>query len=317
MNTFCTIITAGHLPFASALYKSLKEWDTGVSLYVLVADDEPVSDQLTDTGMQILRLDTLEHYPLVATLFSKYAASATDHFRWSLKPVFINYLLDNGFEKVIFVDSDVFFFNDYQFLFEALNDAAIILTPHWYGTNPFKDEQAFAQLLSNGYFNAGCVGSSRKGIPALQWWANACHYRMGKDAAAGLYDDQRYLDLLPLLFEEVQIIKHKGCNLGAGNYEECKRTLSKSTVLIDDKYPVVFIHFYKSLVQQILKGHDPLLIPYFNKFKKVFEESGTPYQYYMGSNTTLLRASLLKQLKWKMRIKTRIKAFLYKLARKL
>lgn len=317
MNTFCTIITGNYFPHALALYKSLKKFDEKVSLHVLVTDHQPLSGSHTATGMQILRVDALARYPLAEELYSKYAHVNMDFFRWSLKPVLMNFLLETGYEKVLFVDCDIFFFSDYRFLFDALNRSAIILTPHWYNANPAENENDFVQLLAAGYFNAGFIGSSKKGAPALQWWAHACHYRMGEHHADGIHDDQRYLDLLPLLFEDVQILSHKGCNLGAGNYETCKRTLAENAVLIDGSYPVVFIHFYKPLIEQILKGHDPLLVPYFNEYKKAFEASGVPFAYFIGSIAKQLQPSVLMQLKWKLRIRTRVKRLLYSLARKL
>lgn len=240
-----------------------------------------------------------------------------DHFRWSLKPVLVSYLLETGFEKVLFVDCDIFFFNHYQFLFEALEQSSVLLTPHWYSTNPAKDEIGFTQLLTDGFFNAGFIGSNRKGLPALQWWANACHYKMSECKAERVYVDQRYLDLLPLLFEGVEIIHHKGCNLGGGNYEECKRVLVQDTLLINGKDPVIFIHFYAPLVKQILKGHDPLLVPYFNQYKSVFEEYGIALENFSRSYREYFLPSPFLKIKWKLRIRTRVKAWLYRLVHKL
>ncbi|HRP58432.1 hypothetical protein [Agriterribacter sp.] len=317
MNTFCTIITADYFPHALALYKSLKKFDQQALLYVLVADDKSLSGHDNETGIQILAVSQLKGYPLTQELYNKYAHIRMDFFRWSLKPILISYLLETGFKKVLFVDCDIFFFNDYRFLFEALNQSAIILTPHWYSVSPAINENEFVQLLTSGFFNAGFIGSNRNGLPALQWWANACHYKMSECKAERVYVDQRYLDLLPLLFENVQILSHKGCNLGAGNYETCKRILVGNTLLIDGEYPVVFVHFYKPLIEQILKGYDPLLVPYFNEYKKVFEEIGAPFRHFMGSLAKQLQPSVMMQLKWKLRIRTRIKALLYNLAHKL
>lgn len=317
MNTFCTIITANYFPHALALYKSLKKFDREISLYVLVADREPLTEEHTEAGMKILRAYALEQYPLVEELYNKYAHIRMDFFRWSLKSVLMSYLLEKGFEKVLFVDCDIFFFNDYHFLFDALDQSDVILTPHWYNSNPVTNESGFIQLLNSGFFNAGFIGSNKKGLAALRWWANVCHYRMDESMESGMYVDQRYLDLLPLLFENVKILSHKGCNLGAGNYEECKRILVGNTLLVDGRYPVVFVHFYKSLIEQILKGYDPLLVPHFNEYKAVFEESGVPFRHFMGSLAKQLQPPVMIKLKWKLRIRTRIKGLLYSLAHKL
>lgn len=317
-NTFCTIITANYYPYALALYKSLRKQDPDVLLQVLVTDDNPVQQHDTDqTGINIIPVSRLQTYSIVNSLYRKYAHIHMDSFRWSLKPVFIRYLLEHGFEKVLFTDCDIFFFNDYHFLFNDLNESDVLLTPHWHNSNPLTDPNSYSYLITRGMFNAGFIGANRKGIPPLQWWAEACHFKMGPTKEFGWLDDQRYLDVLPVKFENVKIIRHRGCNLSAGNDEECKRELINGQVLINGQYPVVFIHFNPSVVKEILKGHDPLLLPYFNQFKEVFEENGSLLGNFMKGLDAHLEPNKIIQLKWKLKLRTRIKQALHKLSQKL
>jgi hypothetical protein len=105
--------------------------------------------------------------------------------------------------------------------------------------------------------------------------------------------------------------------LSAGNHEECKRELVNGRVLINGQYPVIFIHFNPTMAKQILKGHDHLLMPYFNQYKKVFEENGDMLGNFMKELDAHLEPNKLMQIKWKLRIKTRIKQFLFSLSQKL
>jgi hypothetical protein len=318
MNTFCTIITASYYPYAVALYKSLRKYDPEVSLQLLVADGQAIKKIPGLTGMHIVPIETLHEYPLVNSLYKKYAhLYGMDLFRWSLKPVFMNYLLDKEFDKVIFLDCDIFFFSDHRFLLDELDNTGILLTPHWHNSNPLTDETSFLHMLTTGMFNAGFVGASRMGIPALQWWANACHFKMGESITLGIVDDQRYLDILPVKFDMVKILRHKGCNLSTGNFEECPRVLVNDTVMIDGRYPVIFIHFTQTMAIQILKGHDPLLLPLFNEYKKIFEEDGTSLGQFMKQLDTHISAGPFTRLKWSLRLKTRIKRLLYSWAQRL
>src|SRR4030095_5777246 len=317
-NTFFTIITADYYPYAVALYKSLKKYDPNVLLQVFVTDSEPPPHQNNDlSGLKIIPVKTLQEYSFIENLYRKYAHIDMNFFRWSLKPVLICYLLENGFEKVFFTDCDIFFFHDYHFLFDELNESDVILTPHWHNANPLTDENSFVHLLTSGMFNAGFIGANRGGVPALQWWADACHFKMGVFKSLGIHDDQRYLDVLPVKFENVKIIRHKGCNLSSGNDEECKRELINGSVLINGQYPIIFIHFSPTMAKQILKGHDPLLLPYFNQYKRVFEESGYRLSDFIQKIDTYASPNALKKVKWLLRPKTRLKAFLYKLASRL
>lgn len=315
MKSFCTIISADYAPYVVALYKSLYTYDTSVSLQVLVINDGPALKMLgTYPGIKLHAVKALFNYGLVHDLYKKYAHIEPDYFRWALKPVFMCYLLENGYDKILFTDCDIFFFNAYSFLFDELDDAGILLTPHWRNSDPLIDESSFYTLFTDGFFNAGFIGSNKKGLPALQWWANACHYKMGSSAASGIHDDQRYLDVLPVEFESVKIIRHQGCNIGGWNRLVCQRVPADNSVLINNIYPIIFIHFNAVLMQEILKGNDPHLLPYFQQYKSVFEEEGVTLALFKKTLPYYLQANALVKLKWKSKIRTRIKTLIFKLA---
>lgn len=318
MKTFCTVITKDYLPYAIALYKSLRKFDPTMQLQVLVVDGDIAAERIaTYPGMKIIPVSEMMNFSLTRSLYKKYAHTSADNFRWSLKPVFIRYLLTKSFTKVIFTDCDVFFYEDYAFLFNELENSSILLTPHWRCSNPLKDEQAFLSIFSDGIYNAGFIGASMAAIPALEWWAQVCHYQMVTDEAKGLREDQGYLDLVPVQFENVVIIRHKGCNISAWNQIECKRILVGDKVLINGIYPIVFIHFNTTQFTQILKGHDALLLPYLHEFKTTFEEDGSQLAAFHNNFDFYYRPALLSKLKWKLRIRTRIKRTLYLLAQKI
>jgi hypothetical protein len=229
----------------------------------------------------------------------------------------MSYLLENGFAKVLYVDADIFFFQAYDFLFEALDSASVILTPHWNNADPLVNELSFVSLFTCGIFNAGFVGAGRGGLPALQWWSRACHYKMGMLPLQGIYDDQRYLDVLPVKFENVQIIRHRGCNVATWNQRECKRIPVNGKVLINGTYPVIFIHMNRMLVTEILKGHDELLRPYLDEFRKTFEEEGARLNDFIRDIDKYAAAGRIMKLKWQLKLRTRLKSFLFRLAEKI
>lgn len=315
MKSFCTIINADYAPFVVALYKSLYTYDTSVSLQVLVTDDGSALKMLAAyPGIQLHTVKALSSYGLVHALYKKYAHVEPDYFRWALKPVFMCYLLENGYDSILYTDCDLFFFNAYSFLFDELDDAGILLTPHWRNADPLTDESSFYTLFTDGFFNAGFIGSSKKGFSALEWWANACHYKMGSSIASGIHDDQRYLDVLPVHFEFVKIIRHLGCNIGGWNRLVCQRVPVENSVLINNMYPVIFIHFNAILMQEILKGYDPHLLSYFQQYKSVFEEEGVPLALFKKNLPYYLKVNALMKLKWTLKIRTGVKMLFFKIA---
>ncbi len=318
MNTFCTIITADYYPYSVALYKSLREYSQNVTLHVLVSDNKAIDDHLPlYSGIHLVKTQELAEDISITEIYNKYAHINMDFFRWAAKPLFILHLLNKGYNKVIFLDCDIFFFNDFSFLFAELNSAGVLLTPHWHTKDPLINESSFKLLFTSGIFNAGFIGASPKGTDALQWWANACHFKMGEVPSMGIHDDQKYLDAMPVLFETVKILRHKGCNISSWNVEECKRELQNGILLINGEYPIIFIHFSQILAKEILRGHDPLLLPHLTKYKSVFEEDGVELSQFMDELDFHLNVNLLKRIKWNLKLRTRIKNILYKMAKTL
>lgn len=318
MQTFCTIITADYFPRALALYKSVAKYNSEIELQVLVADDKPLPAIANKfPKIKIRTVEELIDFPLVNELYKKYAHINIDNFRWSMKPVFASWLLENGYDKLLYVDCDMFFVNDYNFLFSDLDTNAFLLTPHWKTTNPLVDEAGFLSTFTSGIFLAGFFGANKNGLPALRWWANACHFKMLPAIELGVHDDQRYLDAIPVFFEKTKIIRHRGCNIGAFNYEESVRTVVDGQVMINGQYPVIFIHFDDMMVSGILKGHDKLLLPYLHQYEEAYKENGHNLGSYIKKLQPLKNAGLLQRTKWNLKIRTRIKRFFYKLAQSL
>jgi hypothetical protein len=311
-NCFSTIITADYFPRALALYRSIARFDASAKLKVLVADGRPPSTGSTPpAGMELIDVSQLMEYPMTLELYNKYAHTVMDEFRWAMKPVFISYLLDHGYDKVIYLDGDMYFVNDWHFLFDELSTAGLLLTPNWNSLDPLPDQGAFLSSFTGGIFSAGFIGATKAGQPALAWWARACHFKMGAFINIGISNDQRYLDVVPVYFESTRILRHRGCNIGSWNFRENQRTVVNGETRILDQYPVIFIHFDATLVQNIMRGHDPYLAPYLQDYKASFEKDGYRLEEFLGVIQTHTNPGLLKKIKWKLRLRSRARKILY------
>jgi SAM-dependent methyltransferase len=148
----------------------------------------------------------------------------------------------------------------------------VILTPHWRASNPHVDEGNFSVLQTSGIYNAGFIGVNKNAIPAMEWWSNVCEFKCKKAPGKGFFADQAYLDLLPVYFDRVKVIRHKGCNVANWNQVECRRSPStKGKVKINNQWDVVFIHFTQSTINGILYGEDGLLKPYLEEYQASLE----------------------------------------------
>ena len=267
-NNFCTIVTSSFVHYAQTLFESLKTNGDNFDFFVLVVDDGDLSCKVSDS-IKLLKLKDLEAYDKSNfNIIEKYKTDIHQNLRYGLKPVLINYLLEEiGYDKAICIDSDLFFYKPFDFLFDELNDNVVILTPHWRSSDPFVDENNFNLLLNGGLYNAGFVGASKKGIEAINWWAKACSFKLEKDLSKGLFCDQTYLTVIPLYYNDVAcVIQHKGCNVSNWNMIECERGVKGEEVVINEKWPVVFVHFTGSTIKGIVRGEDALLTSHLKNY---------------------------------------------------
>lgn len=268
MNTFCTIITSDFAYYIIAQYRSYRRF-CEIPLKVLCIDhkqDIAVHYDIPE-GMSLYYLDELPNNHTSTSLIEKYHRSP-DLLRWSLKSVWMLHLVESGSaENVIFIDPDLYFFDNPAFLFETLSTQAMLLSPHWRSTDPEKDPANFEMNFRDGIYNGGFLGATIKGKKALQWLASACLYKCEVTPERGLFVDQKYLDLLQSRFPDVVSLSHKGCNVANWNQVDCQRMLVDGQVRINGTEQIVFIHFTKSTILGIRHGSDALLAPFLLEYQ--------------------------------------------------
>jgi hypothetical protein len=278
MNCFCTIITSDYFFYVQALYDSLKKFDLEVNFMVLVVDDK--SSMLAYENIQIFNLtDISNSFPDAFNSIAKFENDPSSALRWALKPLFLKFILkEHNMNKALFVDPDLYFYEDPYFLFEKLETTDVIITPHWRSINPKIDQSNFDSLFTGGIYNAGFFGCNANSENILDWWLEVCAYKMVKKE--GFYVDQAYLNLMPVYFgNQVMVIQHKGCNVSNWNMIECQRAVVKKKVLINNEYPVVFIHFTNATINTIAHGEDKILIPFLETYKKALLLHNTDFTF--------------------------------------
>lgn len=290
VNQFCTITTASHLYKVYALADSLSGLGNCL-LHVLVTDDN-VSQEHKNCRFYYLK--DVSNQQTANVIIAKYH-SYKDKLRWSMKPVFMNFLLNvKCIGKVIYLDNDLYFYSDYSFLFDLLDKHSIILTPHYYKYSPRKEQNWFEANFRVGLFNAGFVGASAHATETLQWWADCCAYRCEKNSFRGLFDDQKYLDLVPVIDSNAHIIRHQGCNVAGWNTDVCRRELLDEKVMINGKYPIVFIHYNETTIREIIRGDDMVLFNYYREYVTALKRHHST----LSEEDLLVEQSLIQKLKF-------------------
>jgi hypothetical protein len=261
---FCTISTHDHLYKAYALFDSIAAQGYDCRLHLLCTDARLIYPQPHE---HIITYQLCDLEGDTARAIQEKYARQKDALRWSLKPVFMNYLLsEQGVEQLIYADNDICFYSDYTFLFGLLTQYSFLLTPHHYDRSPRERQNWLEANFRVGLYNAGFAGASKAGCATLAWWAESCLYCCEKNMWRGLFDDQKFLDLIPIVDPLAHVVQHKGCNVAEWNRTICKRSIIEGQVFINGQYPVVFIHFNSTTIREIMDQNDPLLIPLFEQY---------------------------------------------------
>jgi hypothetical protein len=163
-----------------------------------------------------------------------------------VKPTFMKHLIHHfGLQKLAYLDPDIFVYSPLAPVFEALEEADAVLTPHL--TAPVNDGKSPGEqeMLYNGTYNLGffAIRASNEGIRILDWWEERCLELGFSEGRSGLFVDQKWMNLAPGLFEKVAILRHPGCNMAYWNLQERLLSDSAGQYLVNQSVPLCFFHF--------------------------------------------------------------------------
>jgi len=315
---FCTIVTPDYLPFALTLGESVREWVPGSVLYILVSGEPeemggvslPVADHVN-----LLTSTDLCCTPLGQEAHDRYHGGNANAYRWASKPSLMTHLLaQDGVTGVIFLDGDMLVTGDCSSLIEETLGASVLLTPHWNDKTPANPPSTFRDWFLFGLYNAGSVGATRAGLPALEWWHRASILDCTFDPSHGVFYDQRYLDLMPLLFDGVKVTSDRRFNVGGWRMDEFFSECGGRWPLPIGEAPV-FMHFTRLCYVRLPGPSERALRDYSERLSR----NGLPYDFMEAIKTK--RASVLlaeeRLLRYQRSVWGRVRAALGRMPRNL
>jgi hypothetical protein len=155
-------------------------------------------------------------------------------FTYALTPAVLLYLLDAGFTSAVFLKQESLVVGALDGAFDALVNSSVLLTPHL--LRHLGDEvDRELNILQSGVYNCGFIGvtdgpDARK---FLAWWRDRLSTHCVRDVAEGLHFEQRWLDLVPAMFDGVRVSQDPGLNVGHWNLPERSVVLSGGEVRAD------------------------------------------------------------------------------------
>ena len=240
-----TVVTHNYLHYALALSLSVKEHCPDAAFFVCVADDPGPDFHAPEHWAGWLAIEDLE-IPNVQRFAFQYSPF---ELSCALKPYAMRRMFQLGFDRVVYLDSDMQVYGHFTHLHRWLDEASLVLTPHAISPVPLVpgyDERAY---LRAGVFNAGFVAVRRSPSAEqfLTWWSQRLAQLCRNDQPEHLFVDQKWLDLVPGLFPDTHISRHFGYNAGYW-------TLKQVAIAADS-------------AGQIHVGQDPLVIWHFSGFQ--------------------------------------------------
>lgn len=241
-RAYCTYFDSGYLSRGLALIDSLREHGDEAPVWVLALDDEAKQylEAAALPGVIVISIGQIEAAePELLPL--KTQRSRMEYY-FTATPLLMRWVMNQQSDAetvVVYLDADLYFFDDPSLVIDALGDGAVGIIEHGY---PARLEKGLAKY---GKFNVGWVGirADARGRACVDWWGRStldwCYDRPD----AGRYADQGYLDQFPGLFDGVVILPSRGFNLAPWNTSRADLRISRDGVVVGID-PLVFFHFH-------------------------------------------------------------------------
>lgn len=242
-RVYCTYFDSGYLSRGLALIESLRRHGDDAPVWVLALDQatRDYLDAAAIPGVTAIGIDDLE--AAVPELPAVKAERSRMEYYFTATPLLVRWVMDRAAQPgtvAIYLDADLFFFDDPSLVLDALGDGSVGIIEHGYPPS------RAAKLAKYGRFNVGWVGirDDAAGRACVDWWAASTLEWCSDTPSEGRYADQGYLDRFPELFDGVVVLPSLGFNLAPWNTAGRRVERTRDGVTIDGRDRLVFFHFH-------------------------------------------------------------------------
>ena len=145
-----TVITETFLPYAAALRESRHRTECPPAFLEFVVERTD-NTALPDSALPLQALEsTLPRVQQMCVRFQ--GESDANSLRWSLKSQAMKYCINQGAERVLWCDPDLYFFEDPAILFKMIEPGTVLLTPHCRAFRPSTCHINFSKNYTEGVF---------------------------------------------------------------------------------------------------------------------------------------------------------------------
>lgn len=237
---FYTSICANYFDKASVLAESVKRWMPGSRFVVGLVEREVPAKALEIKSVDAIVLSKDNGIPhFDQFMFKHRIVEASTAVKGALSLDLMRRYPEEDY--FVYLDPDTCVFSDLRpILREFLEKAPIGLTPHLLSAGNLDME---ISCLKHGVYNLGFLALKRseESLKFLNWWNDRLLRFCYEDFNAGLFTDQKWINLAPVFFKTTAI-DHPGFNFATWNFMERQLSHDGSRFLVDGK-PLMFVHF--------------------------------------------------------------------------
>lgn len=250
-NLAFTIISKNYLHYALTLRESFlkhnKDYGFIIFLTDIVCDAETMSfyAELNKKGVDIRCFLTIKKYFKDLDLEDMLVRYDIIELNTAVKPYVFEYLFKEGYQKVIYIDPDIYFKNKITKLDTLLDEYDVVLTPHTIKQYPNdKANPSHIAVAKSGIYNLGFLAlkNTDNSLELVRFWQTHLFDKCYRDFYRHLYVDQKWMDWTPSIFDKVFILKDCGYNMAYWNLHDRKIHYKNSEFYANNDL-LVFFHF--------------------------------------------------------------------------
>lgn len=244
-NAIFTICAKNYLAQALTLKESCLKYNQDVDFYIFLADK--ADEKNLPAELELLDSSWIPNWEQMAFKYN------VIEFSTSIKPFCFNKLFKQGYEKVIYLDPDIYVVNSLKDIYEFLNEKSIVLSPHYcnieenYTGSVPEEELLFVGIYNLGF---GAIKNDIIGNKIVRWWMNRLENKCYADKVDALHVDQRWMDFIPGFFpNDTHITQHPGINPAIWNLHERELLINENNqyhikdLVTQQVFPLLFFHF--------------------------------------------------------------------------
>ncbi|MCH5258217.1 MAG: hypothetical protein J1F18_00630 [Lachnospiraceae bacterium] len=215
MNVIFTIVAKNYLASAITLGKSVRKYNADCD-FIIFLSDKSEGIVLDRVGFPVYEVEKFSIPNLEQQIFMYDVVE----FSTAVKPFFMLYLMnEKKYDKVIYLDPDIWVMDSLDFVFEQLDKWDFVLTPHIVDMNSAPNEKE-THILDRGVFNLGFLAArnSNDSQNFLHWWKKRLEIYCFRDNR--LFVDQKWVGYLPIFSDNYYVMRSKAYNIADWNYHE-------------------------------------------------------------------------------------------------